>query len=391
MVLTAFRCQNSIRKEVKIMPKQGKNIYLRKDGRWEGRYPKRRKDGKIQYGYVFGKSYEEAAQKLDEALQQLNDVKPCASESFESVSEEWLQVLAPELKASSIAKYSNTMHSYLTPKFGTQGICDISRSDVLLFSKGLLTSGGIKGKGLAPKTVNSTLSVLKNIFEYARREKNFPVAEISDISVKQPQKPMRILSRSEQKRLSQFLLGNLSPCHLGILLCLYTGLRIGEICALKWDDICISEKYLHVHKTMQRIQIPGLPEKKTKVIIQAPKSDCSIRTIPIPCEILNILLSSQKRADAFLLTGLVHSYMEPRSMENHFKAVAKKCDINDVNFHALRHTFATRCVELGFDIKSLSEILGHASVNITLNRYVHPSMELKQKNMDMLSDLLTTK
>ena len=373
------------------MPKRGKNIYLRKDGRWEGRYPKSRKDGKIQYGYVFGRSYEEAAQKLDEAFQQLNDVKPCASESFESVSEEWLQVLAPELKASSIAKYSNTMHSYLTPKFGTQGICDISRSDVLLFSKDLLTSGGIKGKGLAPKTVNSTLSVLKNIFEYARREKNFPVAEISDISVKQPQKPMRILSRSEQQRLSQFLLGDLSPCHLGILLCLYTGLRIGEICALKWDDICISEKYLHVHKTMQRIQIPGLPGKKTKVIIQTPKSDCSIRTIPIPCEILNILLSSQKRADAFLLTGLVHSYMEPRSMENHFKAVAKKCDINDVNFHALRHTFATRCVELGFDIKSLSEILGHASVNITLNRYVHPSMELKQKNMDMLSDLLTTK
>lgn len=373
------------------MPKQGKNIYLRKDGRWEGRYPKGRKDGKILYGYVFGKSYEEASQKLDEASRQLNAAKPCASESFESVSEEWLQVLAPELKASSIAKYSNTMHSYLTPKFGTQDISDISRSDIMLFSKDLLTSGGIKGKGLAPKTVNSTLSVLKNIFEYARREKNFPVAEITDISVKQPQKPMRILTRNEQQRLSQFLLDDLSPCHLGILLCLYTGLRIGEVCALKWDDICISEKYLHVHKTMQRIQILGLPEKKTKVIIQAPKSDCSIRTIPIPCEMLNILLSSQKSADAFLLTGLVHSYMEPRSMENHFKAVAKKCDISNVNFHALRHTFATRCVELGFDVKSLSEILGHASVNITLNRYVHPSMELKQKNMDMLSDLLTTK
>lgn len=91
-----------------------------------------------------------------------------------------------------------------------------------------------------------------------------------------------------------------------------------------------------------------------------------------------------------MLTGLVHSYIEPRSMENHFKAVTKECAITDVNFHALRHTFATRCIELGFDIKSLSEILGHASVNITLNRYVHPSMELKKKNMNMLSALLTT-
>lgn len=373
------------------MPKQSKNIYLRKDGRWEGRYPKGRKDGKIQYGYVINKSYEETVRRLDEVSQQFNDGKENASESFKSVSEEWLQVLIPELKASSIAKYSNTIHSYLTPKFGIKNISDISRSDVMLFSKDLLTSGGIKGKGLAPKTVNSTLSVLKNIFEYARREKIFRVAEISDISVKQPQKPMRILSRNEQQRLSQFLLGDLSPCHLGILLCLYTGLRLGEICALKWDDICISEKYLYVHKTMQRIQVPSLSGKKTQVIIQAPKSDCSIRVIPIPCEMLNILLSSQKSADAFLLTGLVHSYMEPRSMENHFKTVAKKCDINDVSFHTLRHTFATRCVELGFDVKSLSEILGHASVNITLNRYVHPSMELKQKNMDMLSDLLITK
>lgn len=88
---------------------------------------------------------------------------------------------------------------------------------------------------------------------------------------------------------------------------------------------------------------------------------------------------------------MVHSYVEPRNMENRFKAVTKECDIHDVNFHALRHTFATRCVELGFDAKSLSEILGHASVNITMNRYVHPSMELKKKNMNLLSELLTTK
>ena len=168
-------------------------------------------------------------------------------------------------------------------------------------------------------------------------------------------------------------------------------MRIGEICALKWEDIYITEQCIRVHRTMQRIQISEKEGDKTKVVIQAPKSDCSNRKIPIPSGILPILISAQKNGKTFLLTGLEERYVEPRNMENYFKSVVKTCQITNVNFHALRHTFATRCVELGFDVKSLSEILGHANVNITLNRYVHPSMDLKQKNMDMLSGLLNTK
>lgn len=152
----------------------------------------------------------------------------------------------------------------------------------------------------------------------------------------------------------------------------------------------INEQYLFVHQSMQRVQTNGSGEKRTQVVIQTPKSECSIRKIPIPQEMLPILIKAQKQ-EAFLLTGTHHSFIEPRCMENQFKNVANECGISDVNFHALRHTFATRCVELGFNIKSLSEILGHASVNITLNRYVHPSMELKQENMNRLSALLTTK
>ncbi len=373
------------------MPKQGKNIYLRKDGRWEGRYSKGRLDGKIQYGYVFGRTYEETEQKLSEIIKRISETQNTFEATFEIISGEWLQVQRPQLKVSSVAKYSNIMQLYLLPRFGKQKICTISRNEVILFSRKLLISGGVRAKGLSPKTVNGTLSVMKNIFEYAMREKSINVAEISDISVKQPQKPMRILSRNEQNRLSRYLCDNPTPCYLGILLCLYTGLRIGEICALKWADICVSEQYLYVHQTMQRIQVDGKTGKKTKVIIQTPKSDSSIRKIPIPFEVLQLLLPTMKQGEAFLLTGMEHNYIEPRSMENHFKAAAKECNIYDVNFHALRHTFATRCVELGFDIKSLSEILGHASVHITLNRYVHPSMELKQKNMNMLSEFLTTK
>lgn len=372
------------------MPKQSKNIYLRKDGRWEGRYPKGRANGKTLYAYVFGRSYQEVEHKLNEIAARLAAPVVGTEETFESLSKEWLQTQEPQLKASSIAKYSNIMRSYLIPRFGDKEIDSIPRSEIVQLSRDLLTSGGVRANGLSPKTVNSTLSVLKNIFEFAAREKNLQMADISDIAVKQTQKPIRILSRNEQTRLSRYLCVEPSLCHLGILLCLYTGLRIGEICALKWEDICVGEQYLYVHQTMQRIQVSGAAEKKTQVVIQTPKSDCSIRKIPIPNEVLHLLLPARKNDDAFFLTGLAHSFVEPRSMENRFKAIAKECEIDNVNFHALRHTFATRCIELGFDIKSLSEILGHANVNITLNRYVHPSMELKQKNMNMLSELLAT-
>lgn len=202
---------------------------------------------------------------------------------------------------------------------------------------------------------------------------------------------MRILSTTEQNNLNEYLLKNPENTSLGILLSLYTGLRVGELCALKWEDVSFDDKYIHVHKTMQRIQTLNGSDAKTVVIISKPKSDCSIRNVPIPDRLLSIMLDYQKAPDTYILTGMNNLYVEPRTMQYRFKSIIKKAGIAPANFHALRHTFATRCIELGFDIKSLSEILGHASVNITLNRYVHPSMELKQKNMNMLSDLLAVK
>ena len=373
------------------MPKQRKNIYLRKGGRWEGRFIKDRVAGKTHYGYVFGKTYKETERELNAASPGNIATMHSHNDSFAELANEWLLLKTPQLKPSSIAKYTNLLSLYLLPAFGKQQASGILRSDIIQWSRELLTTGGAEGKGLSPKTVNSILSLMGNILEFAAREKSISTADTKDIAVKQPQKPMRILSRAEQKRLSEYLQKNLTPCNMGILLCLYTGLRIGEICALTWADILIEEQCLYIHQTMQRVQVKGNTEKKTEVVILPPKSDCSIRRIPIPDEIRQLLLTIQKQDKAYLLTGMVHSYMEPRNMENRFKAATRECNIRKINFHALRHTFATRCVELGFDVKSLSEILGHASVNITMNRYVHPSMELKQKNMNLLSELLTTK
>ena len=193
------------------------------------------------------------------------------------------------------------------------------------------------------------------------------------------------------KKLSDYLRNNLNLYNLGILVCLYTGFRIGEICALKWGNVSFQEKVIYVHQTMQRLQCSESGESKTQIIISNPKSNSSVRKIPIPDELFNLIDQYTFPENAYFLTGTSKQYVEPRNMQNKFKKAIKECGIENANFHALRHTFATRCVELGFDIKSLSEILGHSSVNITLNRYVHPSMELKQQNMNKLSELLAVK
>ena len=177
--------------------------------------------------------------------------------------------------------------------------------------------------------------------------------------------------------------GSGRPCHRPFA----TGLRIGEICALQWEDISLTEGFIYVHQTMQRLQTNGSGNTKTTVKISTPKSKCSIRTIPLP-ESLGQLISREFPArQGFVLACGEEKYVEPRVMQNYFRYVQEQCGLEPVNFHALRHTFATCCVEVGFDVKSLSEILGHANVNITMNRYVHPSMELKHQNMQKLSGL----
>lgn len=306
---------------------------------------------------------------------------------FRQVAEEWFAFLKPQLKESSIVKYRNILNLYLLPEYGERPIAEIGRSDIMAFGNELLTNGGKKQEGLSPKTVMGIIAVVKSIFGYAAQELEFPVSDIKGVYVKQPQKSLRVLSRLEQQKVNRYLSRNPSLCNLGILTCLYTGLRIGEICALKWGDIRFDEQYLYVHKTMQRLQTLSEEGERTAVLISAPKSECSVRKIPIPNELFRLLVDYRRPDEAYFLTGYSERYMEPRTMENRFKLMLSHCGISNAHFHTLRHTFATRCVELGFDVKSLSEILGHSTVNITMNRYVHPSMELKQKNMNMLSEL----
>ena len=376
------------------MSKRGENIYKRKDGRWEGRYIKDRTvGGKAFYGYVYAYSYEETRTKLQDAIRDWHSSEQTCQEEtettdFQSLAEEWFCHMKPLVKESTYRKYSNLWQSYIRPQLGHMQIPDISQSILEEYCTALLTSGGSKGEGLSAKTVSDTMSLIRCVLQFCISKKIVVSCDTRMITVKQCTKKMRVLTVKEQQILCNHIYSDLSPQNVGVLFCLFTGIRVGEICALKWEDISFSENTVHIHQTMQRIQIDET-ENKTKIIITTPKSTCSIRTIPLPDELISVLKTVRGSASGYFLTGSDKRWIEPRTMQYHFKSLLKRCKIEDANYHALRHTFATRCVELGFDVKSLSEILGHASVNITMNRYVHPSMNLKRKNMERLSGLFS--
>ncbi|RGH82316.1 MULTISPECIES: tyrosine-type recombinase/integrase [Lachnospiraceae] len=375
------------------MPKKGENIYKRKDGRWEGRYIKSRTvSGKIIYGYVYARSYRETKEKLKtKSILCSSQVTNKNDLAFSCLASEWFESIKLHTKISTQNKYYNMLTNYILPEYGNQPFNAITYDFIETHCKFLLESGGRKGNGLSPKTVNDVLAIIRNISKFAIRKGIYVACDAASVQIRQNIKPMRILSNAEQSQLCEHILKNPEACSIGILVCLFTGLRIGEICALRWEDISFSEQSIYIHHTLQRIQIHQGNKAKTEVVMTTPKSPCSIRKIPLPDEIAKILILNQKSSSGYVLTNDDYKFIEPRTMQNKFKKILKAAGIENANFHALRHTFATRCVELGFDVKTLSEILGHATVNITMNRYVHPTYEMKKKNMQKLSGLLAVK
>lgn len=373
------------------MSRRGENIYKRKDGRWEGRYIKGKDaNGKNKYGYLYAKSYTEVKEKLNEvksrpsALHQMQT----AVRTLAQMCTLWLNESKPQIKHSTYVKYYNIIYNHIIPEIGKHKISFLDTALIRQFVDEKLTSGKLNGcDGLSPKTVKDILSVLRLVIVYSNNMGITCNCRFDSINIKSGDKNIEVLSKSQQDKLTSYLINNFNNTSLGILICLYTGIRIGEICALKFDDISMVDKTVHIRKTMQRVQnFAPLKERKTDVIISTPKSKSSVRDIPMPEFLITAITKNNIYVPkAYLLTGESHNYVEPRTLENRFKSCIRSCGIANVSFHTLRHTFATRCIELGFETKSLSEILGHSSVNITLNRYVHSSMELKRMNMEKLN------
>lgn len=238
-------------------------------------------------------------------------------------------------------------------------------------------------EGLSPKTVNSILTFIHGCLRYANRQYGLPLTEI--IYLKESKKEMCVLSMSEQQKLVRYLLTDTDIYKLGVLVALYTGIRVGELCALKWSDV--ENGILHITKTMQRLS-KGV-RKGTEIVIGDPKTPTSNRTISLPsCISAQIEKFRNDDKEAYFLRTSNHPLSEPRVMHYYFQRYIDTLVLLKASFHCLRHTFATRCVEFNSAIKSLSLILGHSNVQTIMNKYVHSSMSLKAVNMEKLQLLV---
>lgn len=358
------------------MARRGENIYKRKDGRWEGRVRVEQPNGTMKFHSVYARSYSEIKRKMRDFCTADYSHK-AADNTVEYYAVQWLQAVKLRCKQSTYSKYSNVCKNHIVPILGKIHVKNLHNEDIcnLLYTD----------DELAPKTLNDILSVLKMIYSYAESAGCKGCAQLDEIAVRVPKSAVQILPVDEQRRLVRYLLTDSDFVKLGIYLVICTGIRIGELCALQRECIDFQSGLLHIGATMQRVQTDGT-EKKTEVIITEPKSVCSIRDIPLTKSIMEIFEPHYMSMpdNAYLLTGECGRFIEPNTMRYHFSRILKTCGVRKIKFHALRHSFATRCIESGVDVKTLSEILGHENVNITLNRYVHSSIDLKRKSMERL-------
>lgn len=236
-------------------------------------------------------------------------------------------------------------------------------------------------KGLCNKSIKDTLILLNEILKLADIHINIPMPKVI-------KKEISVFNEDEQIQLEKYLLNRLNSVNIGIYLSLYTGIRIGELCALKWENIDLINNKITIKKTMLRIKDTNPNNrKKTKIIVDSPKSISSIRDIPLPPFIVTILSKITNILPEYYLLTNNKSYMEPRLLYKKYKQILSELNLSKYNFHTMRHTFATRCINQNFPIKIVSEILGHSSVKITLDRYVHPNYSEKVKMMNSLQKL----
>lgn len=380
------------------MARHGENIRKRIDGRWEGRYKVFDENrGKYIYRSVYGRDYAETKERLFLARLSpaCNDTekKTPAEETggnsrksadgdgstvlFSQAAGEWLAELSGKRKYSTYIKYDTVYRTHLA---GSIGSCRLSSDMAQQLQEKIFDH--LSRKELSESLQKSVVCVANQIIAFANRHYLTGVPMLERLPVKARMKTVGIFSRTEQIMLLDCIYGRMDKFMAAVLLCLYAGLRLGELCALRWTDIDFNGKSLTVNQTVQRISVPG-NMTKTILLETDPKSESSRRTIPLTEDFLEIL-SRFKGEQPYVFGG--EKPLDPRTMQYRFKKILREAGIDGGIFHTLRHTFATNCVENGMDVKTLSELLGHSDVKITLNRYVHPTMDSKRKQIGALSD-----
>jgi len=301
---------------------------------------------------------------------------------FKTVSARWISFKKNYVKESTISVYEEIIKNHLLDYF---------KSSLFIKNKEVQRFVLLKiREGLSQKMVKDIVIVLKMICMYGKKSKIFKYEAFDIIyPVKEEAKEVSIISKRDQIKLQNSLLENVTYKGIGIALCLMTGLRIGELCALTVGDVDFSTKEIIVRKTIQRIYCPN-EKKKTRIILTEPKTISSNRVVPISSVIFPTIKENYKAlgTDVYLLSG-TKKPIEPRCYRKYFKSELDKLNIKQVKFHALRHTFATRCIESNSDYKTVSSLLGHSNISTTLNLYVHPNKEQKRKCVERMEKLLT--
>lgn len=296
----------------------------------------------------------------------------------------WLREKKKQVKPATYIHYHFLIYRHILPQLGTQSITSLSQERIDHFLTMLLCCGRLDHKGgLSNTTVSEIAVVLKSILNFSAQHGVCISCRISPLPKSWRRTEHPAMTPLEQQQLEAALQKDDLFC-VGIQLALHTGLRVGELCALRWADIDLNRGSIQVTATLQRIQTID-EEKKTKLECSFPKTRSSFREIPLTQNLLNLLaLHKSSDSKAFLLTGTPHP-AEPRLCQYHFKKILNQCGLPQLNFHILRHTFATRCIEAGADAKTVSELLGHKNVQITLDRYVHPTFSQKKKTIQSIS------
>ncbi len=305
----------------------------------------------------------------------------------------WLEEKRPGHAPSTYVKYRRMSGRYIMPYFSGILLDEVNTCVLSRYREHILNAGD--ERSLSEGSVRCLLMIVNAVMEQAFERRLIPEAIRIFPRIRKRKHIVQVYSSEEQRRLEAYIKEHTDISTVSIYLCLYTGLRLGEICALRWENINTEEGYIHVKHTVQRLAVAEAPGGKTgekkggksELLLTEPKSSSSNRLVPVPSFIIPMLQCYKDRSQPsdFILSGNPKMPMEPRTFQYQYKRCLARAGIRYLNFHSLRHTFATRCITIGMDPKTLSEILGHSDIKITLDYYFHSSFEFKKNQMERLA------
>lgn len=353
--------------------RKGENIYKRKDGRWEGRYKKgRKKNGQLHYGYVYGQTYTDVKYRLYTYKLHYNTIIQLHGESgfsYEEWTLVWLSQQQSIIKTSTYTTYLYKLKKYILPSIGNCPLNQLTNQEIQTLVSSWLQLG------LEASTIHVLYQLVKKTLKDATEQQYLRQSPCVRIRLpKKKQCRAQALTKKEQRTVENH--AKSLPLHKGlsVLLALNTGLRIGEIAALRWSDIDLNQRMIHVSQTLQRVSL-ACGTQKTQLLMDSSKTESSNRMIPISARLYKYLKKWQKKAPGGYVCSNSTVPSEPRLLTYYFHKIRKKCGVEHIHFHQLRHTFATRCIETTSDIASISRLLGHTSTKTTLDIYTDSMIE----------------